>query len=419
MKTAFAKLFFATLVASIGTIEATTVMENLNNSAEKTSAYLSENLDILNSINQQMGNENSISSVENIFKVTAINEDETTETAYLSDFKNNEGYYLLADEYNLLDWQINVEQPFHQYMNTNYEFYFDVANASYYIKKDGIFVSVLGEDDSLNTLEANNPVWKSQDTNYAGYGSLINADEYIKEAYDDKYKMVSSSSLNYIPNEGQFELSVYISKGKDGVYSEGNCGVVSVYNALNCYKRNGKMSQLPSETEKVKYVASKEEPALYNKYLSKDNYFVNTSSTFPKLYLDARASAIDIKGKSEGLTIFQSARIFEKTAKKYGYTVDCDTYPGYWKFYTNKVKKKIDDGYASLFSTGTGSYNSHTMCVTGYKVYEKTENFAFLTYTKKVNLLEISDGHHKNPRYYDVTAYNSLIAGYVIISSIN
>ena len=410
------KLIVSVLFLAITSVLKINSFEYLVNSYEGDSqkiAYaLGENVELLNEYNKAIGYTTKITGVESIKKVI-ITQHKKVMVGYLTDFNSDEGYYLLADDNIMFDWVIGEESPFHQY-DSNYKFYYNVYTGYYYEDENDIMYSV---DEQKNILPSDsNGSYLGQETNVEGYGKIFDTNLYIIDKYDSGYKLESENSLDYITNLTQMDLSVYLKHDAGKVYSEGNCGVVSVYNAVQAMQSLGLFARMEASYTRAFYNPIVDESDIHGQYIFQGSNYVNSipnGTNWPVLYINVRREAINIKGKPEGLTIYQSATLMEEVASLYNYSINCSVKLAYQgKF--DEVMQNIDSFQASLFSTASGTYENHTMCITGYKTYKKETKVLGITSVKKVLFYELQDGYATNVLYYDISAYNGIGAIVVI-----
>ena len=125
---------------------------------------------------------------------------------------------------------------------------------------------------------------------------------------------------------------------------------------------------------------------------------------FPKLYTTVRKHVNSKYKKIESGSIFNTSEIIEYTAKYYGYKVNAKEHVA-WGIYADTATRKIDSGYPLLWSTSSGTYNSHTMAVCGYKYYSKTSGWWIFKVTNYKLFYELRDGHSTAPRFFDISGH--------------
>ena len=259
---------------------------------------------------------------------------------------------------------------------------------------------------------------------YDGYdgvdssGTIHNLDDYVKDRYGSKYKKHKSKSVTSDLGETQFPLSVYVKDDGKYLYSEGNCGLVSVYNHLLYFYNKRSYNRLPA-TNIRKYNPSTSEPNLYRKKKADGNYIIYDTEDigyqkeFSQLYIDARLEAYRINGGPEGLTVWESRDILNNIMSLYDYSRRFKIVE-IWS--TSTVTSRINDGEALLWSTLTGAYGSHTMFVSGYNIYVKETKILLFTVKTYKDFLEIRDGWSSSKRYFDFNGLNNgtLLGAFVV-----
>lgn len=114
---------------------------------------LAENIDYLNFYSAKLGYESEITGIESIRKVNVIDGNKNY-YAYLTDFNGTEGYYLIADNYILLDWQINKEEPFDN-VEEPFKLYYNVYTGYYYENENSMTYSVNSNRNVISSHENN------------------------------------------------------------------------------------------------------------------------------------------------------------------------------------------------------------------------------------------------------------------------
>lgn len=343
-----------------------------------------------------------------------VNVDGSNQKGIFIDFDNSNGYALLIDNYEFLDFQIIGESPYynidlkykHVYTNNNY----------YYIDENGEILSTDGETNFNENLTYKEPIYPGQDSE--GCGAIIDIDSYFTSLYGTGYIIEKGCSVECNKVYSQSDLSCYLNFFDNGrkFYSEGNCWLVSAYNVLQLFKKHS--DKMPSITETIEYKPNHEEFATYLKYFygdgthkyplvgnNKYEYDLSHNCNFPKLYAEMRKYSLNTLNLDieDGQSFYTSSYLVTSMARKYDLDIFSKSYL-LWKAYAYILTKNLDDGYPLLFSTAFGTYGSHLMTVIGYRIYSKKRRiFLWFTTTERHLFFKLNDGWHNRYVYYDVS----------------
>lgn len=404
------------------------IQEYLAGDSVSVSDFIEENFTtFVSKYNDSAEEEWQASYVENRFMIT-IDECGVEYQGVFLDFDLDNGYAVVGNEYEFLDFATDGFSPYESIESTSY--YFSTVGGYYYLQNDK-YVSIKEDNNAAENFIYDNIATKhydGQEANQKGCGKIIDTDKYVKSKYGSGWKLDRNKSL---PMKGyaQWDLSCYrkhiIEKDALSSYtsSEGSCWVISAYNVLQ-YMADNHWKDMPHQTDMVTYTSSKDEPNIYSKYFdSKGNnkskllYYNNKKSSvheyflvgntrrFPKLYTTVRKH-VDSKYKqvNDGGSIYNTSEIIEYTAKYYNHKVNAKKHVS-WGLYADKGTKKLDNNYPLLWSTSSGTYGSHTMAVCGYKYYSKTSGWWIFKVTSYKLFYELRDGHSTDPRFYDISGH--------------
>ena len=174
---------------------------------------------------------------------------------------------------------------------------------------------------------------------------------------------------------------------------------------MNYLKSSGKYTTLPAANSKTNYDATQD--PFYSKYSGTSNYKINTPKSLPNLYIAIRQYAIDNYGYETGETNpFNIATMIEKVGQKYNASIDA-SHIVVWSYET-QVVDEINAGYPVIINVAnSATYGSHSMVVTGYRLYTKTTTVAGVNFNSYVKLIKVNDNWNSNARYFDFTNYNA------------
>lgn len=339
------------------------------------------------------------------------------------DFNDQNGYAVVGNDYNFLDFTTKGTSPFHMF--SDYEYYYSTAGGYYYIVNNEYF-SVKSDnnaaDDYFDKCELSKH-YDGQESDAKGCGKITNTDKYVENKYGSGWTLSSSKRLS-MTGFSQWDLSAYVhNKIEDDElhqYSEGNCWMVSAYTVLQ-YMSDTRWSRMP-DLGYVSYDAKTSEPNIYSKYydenginISKEltynsgkskirEYVVKSGPIFPELYRDVREFVNDKYKKTDGGTIYQTSAIIENIANEYDYDVNAKEHIA-WGAYADTGTKELDKNRPLLWSTSSDTYGAHTMAVCGYKYYSKTSGWWIFKTTNYKLFYELRDGHSVFARYYDMSGH--------------
>lgn len=402
-------------------------LENyLKKDSRSTANFIDKNFEkFARKYNENTGDNWQATSIEKKFPITVHDGDDESEGFFL-DFNEKNGYAIVGNDYNLLDFEIRGSSPFEGISSESHHF---SKSAGYFYKnQSGEIISINSKNNtSSNAIyeDIKKKHYDGQEENARGCGMIVNTDDYIYSKYGSGWKLGLNNTLD-MDGFIQPELSCYTTNKHidDSIHglSEGNCWMVSAYNVLQ-YMQKHKWTKMPSAHDKVDFIPRNDERRTYLTYFDengnnkskklyyKDGSFASYKYTlsneifkFPKLYTEVRKFVSERYARVDGGSIFRTSKIIENIAYKYGYNVNAKEHI-FWGLYADKGVKKIDSGYPLLWSTSSGTYGSHTMAVCGYKYYYKTCGWWIFKYTKFKLFYELRDGHSENARYYDISGH--------------
>lgn len=355
-------------------------------------------------------------SIEKKYTVYVENNGVVSE-AILLDFDNSNGYLLLADDYQILDFSPTGKSPFDGIYAERYKFspyggfYYELNGRLCYLNGDVSF--------DLSSASGGRQHYDGQEDGIHGCGKIKAPDTYINNCYGGSYHLVSSNSLS-ITRFKQDTLSCYFmtseSNGGTSYTGEGNCGLVAGYHAMQCLQGT-KWHNMPSVNERCLYDPYIYEPNEYFKrfditgnpkyenVVKQDNDILEN---WPVLYKETRMYCVNEFNRCQNFTVNQVSATIEHIASDYGYNVDAREDPLY-KFSLDKGIGEIDNRKPLVFYTYEDeTYGSHFVAVNGYRKYEERKKVWFFDVVNTVILYEIADGHSNYARYYDMSATSSL-----------
>jgi len=348
--------------------------------------------------------------VENKYEVYLI--DNETYSTFL-DFDGDNGYMLVADNYELLDFKTEGQLDYFDYgyevcysLETNYCFYYEEEER--YISFDAI--NYLGQepDDTLR----GRCIFKYDISKYTARleGNIIHDYEYyINKRYGSKYKYVTSTGYS---NNYRFPTqSEYAFYSVDGENSEGNCGLAALYHSYfyGSLRYNDKKYK-GCKSYGVLLEASKYDPYYYSiinnpkKYGASYIFDISYTHAYPKSYLEIRNwMQKNAKYRCGGT----SARNLARCIKDIIYNnAKVKVKPKAELFLTFRdIKSLVDKKCLPIIGVDDNVWGCHFMTITGYRVYEKRSTFWIFTSVIPVNLIQLCDNQIGLPTYMDFDDY--------------
>ena len=338
-----------------------------------------------------------------IRQVVYIEDGEATIKANMTSYKTG-GYKLVAND-KVYTSSSKEMSPTIDYVNAN--IYYSNATGVFYKKdKNGDYAWLSDEMmQQQATLDIEHMPMALEFYNNYNAGGIYNLDEHFDEFYSHyNVTILSEKTYKYVSKYDQTDLSCYM----QGVSSEGNCGLVSTYNALQFGQFTEKFSLMPPVTETTFYTSFMDGSLYRKQILNQENYVditLDSPASFPLLYIQARQKSLVLNNSVESLTYFQSANIYTDVLKDYGYNVKSYSSVFYATEKTiSSVVRAIDEGYGCLLSMVNGFYPNHSTAVVGYKKYQMENKES--NELKNVFILELADGHRKNTMYFDLSIFS-------------
>ena len=321
-----------------------------------------------------------------------------TSRAYFIDFSGENGYAIVDSEKNLYQYQTTGDYP-----------HLPDSESIYYSPYDGIIYKYKGKSHLVSGSSQAVPDRRETLGLFAGQKSLGDGDifqpnSYVADRYGSNFITYYASSLSNFTYVTQGETSIYY-RGR-GTRSEGNCTLNAIYNALNYISTTDSRGLLPSPYMTVAVDARKD--AFYGKYASDRTYVIDTPKILPELYANIRSYAISAhQYEVEALTQLEVEDVANHMLSVYECPLTAQNY--YNGSYYEQVILPVTKGYPVLNNvTGSITYSSHSMVVTGYQIYQATTEVGELHLQSYVLILQVADGWADSARYYDANQNKQL-----------
>ena len=284
------------------------------------------------------------------------------------DFKDGEGYFVMNEKRHIVFYQFDCDIPEIRALGSAALF----DGRSFFSFDDGELCPIYPSRNE-----------KSPDTDYrigsstlgntakVEYGGLTNYlySKYGVSVYLDSYGHLSGLSSSG-SNEGYngYNESVYVK----GSYGEGNCGIVSISNALSCYSNHGGKSYLPSYDSLAGVSAY-----AYSTHFAEAiaaGYSPKSSTVYlHSIYAKVREYAI-YQGYSvaNGMDDSATEAAFLNTLSYYGYQGSFVPYTMSETSQTAVINEISNNRPFQFIVLGDKVYGGHGMMATGYRVYRGT-----------------------------------------------
>lgn len=364
-------------------------------SSEKIVNYLSSKIDILNDKLKEINDEIDIKSFKSYdIKIKDL---DYSGDGKLIVFNDNNGYMVIGDKFKLYDLKLLENNPF-DYIECDKLSFNTIGGYSYI--KDNEEYSVNNDISLIDDIK-----YEGQDL--SGDGAIKDTDKYIVSRYGTGFNLAKEGSVNgsviqNMKNRNQYNYSVYTTSEK----GEANCGLVSAYICIDYIAKTYFSSEFDCYSKRT-YNPKVEEKSIYESKIK--NFSVNSENlTKENLYFTTRKKCIELYGKVEDLSLFESSGIIENVIGDINYVEEVN-----WANYAFEFYKEIDSHRPLLWSTlSSETYGSHTMAVSGYKYYSKNDKWWIFDKVKTISFAEIQDGWGKETRYFDLNAYSGKIGGF-------
>jgi hypothetical protein len=343
-------------------------------------------------------------------KVPVLIIEENKEAMFL-DFDAENGYILIADNFEVFEFETNGEIS--NLDNLDYAYYSIYDGFGYYEENNFIPYKNYTEND-LEKMDGN---LGYAGQFYHGEAYIYNAEAYVKDRYYKNYafSVYQENSLSQFEYVDQFDLSLFLIRKDDRIYSEGNCALSSIYAIFNYLSNLDGFESIPTHT--VTYDITTD--ALYNRAIS-EGYIINHENEFPQLYLDIRTIAMQRYGYLFGGTSGGDiSSMIEDVASFYNLNVDA-TRRTIFKNFNRDIIDQIDAGMPTIWNVGaisifslpiiSNSYGGgHSTVATGYKIYKGSVKVLWFKVTKYVKLLQLNDNHFAQRTYFDYSARSNIL----------
>lgn len=247
----------------------------------------------------------------------------------------------------------------------------------------------------------------SLDSNYIYYNDL---NSYLSSKYslfdivlDESERLQGfSNSLPMSTGYRQFLESIYQrwDEIEQRYYSEGNCSLVAISNAIAYYSEYGYRFNFPSRTSTIQVDANTDLAHLAASIFG--YYKIEDIRTIHYVYNVIRNLAL-YNGYYvvNGCSISHIGNVFNQ------YCESCDYEPYFTHMTSYGLYHFMDELHLShptqLYVFDDDNYDNHALMITGAKVFTASSNTNVGTVTYRIVMVSVFDGHSTTERWYDLT----------------
>lgn len=340
-------------------------------------------------------------SSENNWQATSIEDrksviDIDTEEEYIYlDFNEDNGYAIVGNDYNLVDFSTTGDLSYTKEVDTLYWSSYDgfvYIEEEEYLRYNANYLT----EDELNDYAFK---YDGKVESYENWSDVIkDIPVYLTSRYGGDW---------YIDNKNSKTLTNYVDvyQKDNAIYdgSEGNCTLSAYFGIFQYLRDNKNFKNLP--TGKVKVNVSDD---TFGKGHKAENDEVDA------IYAKIRESAMDYNytTESDTWTSINMARWGNEALASMGYSSRWFRHYIYmcltWTF-RSQVVKNINDGYPVMWNQARGNYSNHSMVVKGYKTYKKDHRFWFIKWSESKHFIMMNDNWKETPEttYIDFDGYSN------------
>lgn len=409
-------LLLAMLTATAGAVCTVDDVKNqIGTEHEQVADYIAANVPLFAQKYREGTSDESFVPTEVEFRCPVYLLESEKYATYL-DFDGENGYLLLADDYELLDFSTSGQL---EWFASDCEVVYSRTEGYCRIDEEGNVISLAREkiaqqeglsfdQEDPNYIEDAEELTANLGQTYGGQlsnGSIYEPDIYMRSRFGSDFKLkkaVGNTSATY---KGQADFSVYAFRRGFNEYTEGNCVISACYLLLKEMMDKGKY-KLTNSTVRIEpkndkfYTNVIEHPSRYGY----DRAWVNTTY-LPLLYSQLRDYFI----AHQSYTVEGAGRYCADNAINYVaglYKVSPKAAVTSFYSFDSCVKNELDKGRPTIyFQTFGGYYAQHAMLVTGYRTYEKVSKWWIFKIVETRQLMMINDNWSAMPRYID---YNQM-----------
>lgn len=318
------------------------------------------------------------SYIEDKKTVTDIDSDEQY---YYLDFDADNGYAIVGNEYNLIDFSTNGDLSYTKEVDSLLWRKYDgfiYKNDSQYLRYSANYMTE--EELAQYSFNYNGKISNDYST---GSDCIINIPLYLVSRY-------KGGDEWYYSNEESNFLDGYQNVYQDDfAKGEGNCTLSAYYGIFQYLRDYKNLTELPRET--ITNDDGFEIPEIYSHILNCAKEYGYEKNSIPWT---------SINMASWGKNALKEMGYPSKRNKSYIHMFLT------WSF-DEQVVKNINAGYPIMWNQARGNYGCHSMIVKGYETYKRERKWWFIRWAEKKHFIVINDNWTKEypSTYIDFDGY--------------
>ncbi len=247
----------------INNISTDNIADYLDSDCYSVSTFIEDNFDnFVSEYNKNIETEEDhlyASSIE--YKKEIINVSDNSNAVYL-DFNEDNGYCVVGNDYNFLDFSVSDDLT---YLKEEETIYFSENDGFVYKTENGYakYNMVYADQDYWKNINTTSKYYNGQEQNNGkGSGMIYDPDAYIKDRYGKGFKLQTTKQLSNYSFVDQSYYNIYVTPNGN---LEGNCTLSAMLGTMQYLRDNLGMTKLPTSNTNIN---PKNDP-FYNKLRSK------------------------------------------------------------------------------------------------------------------------------------------------------
>lgn len=438
----FVMILVSMLTTTLGSLATVSDVESqIGRKHEKVADYVEKNVSLFaEKYQEETGEEFLATSVE---KRALVNVYDSAATSTYLDFDGNNGYMLIADDYELLDFSTTGQLD---WFNYGYEVAYSPEEGYLFLSEQGEYVPFKYIDqyyESLETLEEeeeeedpivtivnedeteeNEEEVLRSSAKYPGTdgrGIILDPDAYINGRYGKHSYNIEihgdRENARYTP-QSNFSVYAYRKKGDFGYLPEGNCTIAAFYTAISSMQKKGKYYYLPQGN--IYFNPSRNDNFYWDVFNNPQKYgfddIIEYNHLLPMLYHKLRTwLKLNAGYKFSGVSIKNGVKAAKEIGRLYGAPDLKPKIHRLWSFANIRNDVKAGE-YPVIGTTNHKIYGNHAMTITGCRTYTYKRKVWIFTFTETSNLVTLANNWNDRPVYmdYENDLYNQLIIGELV-----
>lgn len=414
----FVMILVSMLTTTLGSLATVNDVETLiGKKHEKVADYVEKNVPLFaEKYQEETGEEFLATSVEKRALVQIYGSPSTS--TYL-DFNDNNGYMLIADDYELLDFSTTGQL---EWFNYGYEVAYSPEEGYLFLSERDEYVPFTLMDQYYENIEAlekededpivtikedEEEITVSAPKKYPGtdYNNIIvDPDAYVNGRYGKhNYSVEIHGDREDARYLTQDKLSVYSVFDQFYYYSEGNCAIAAFYTAISLMQNKGKYMYLPKNNIVFDPVRNDSfyRDLMDNPHKYGYNDIMVSNRVLPMLYHKLRTWLKFNAGyKLGGVKMSDAIKAAREIGRLYGAPDLKPKSHRLWSF--NNIRNDVKAGeYPVIGVVHHKIYKNHAMTITGCRTYTYKRKVWIFTFTETTNLVTLANNWSDKPVYMD------------------